>query len=331
MCSNPGYGPHDYDICIAFPVYKEAGGLKAKGEEIVKRILSTGAQTYCYYDITGTYVFVLVRYPELKLAMYADVVRHRMKLDPVQLRKALEAGDAEVGIKSMVVGENKELTHISPYEHIYAHYEYETPELYWKPDWAVHPFTEHVRLTVTYMILEGAIKNGGAALQLRNLKLQGDVVDNFPLPNKSKKEDLKNIWLRVFFLPNQQPFPLIREYFGEKMTMYFHFSAHLATWLFIPAFIGLAFECVVISRWYSTAAFSHPVIPFFCVVVAVWSICVTEYWKRRQKYIAMEYGMIGYEHLQQDRPQFEGEYRPSVVSGLPGESVGYLTRAPITI
>ena len=58
----------------------------------------------------------------------------------------------------------------------------------------------------------------------------------------------------------------------------------------------------------------------------------TEYWKRRQKYIAMEYGMIGYELIQQERPQFDGEYRPSVISGLPGhQPMEYLTCIPVNI
>ena len=284
----------------------------------MKKIVGSGAQTFAYYDIVGDYIFVLVRYPEDKLMSYANNTKYKMKLDPFKLKERLEAGDLEHGIKPIHVGVNVEVTKISPFDHIYARFDSDIPlESYWKPELATNPFIESVRLTVTFMILGGERKSGGAEIQLRSLKNEGAIVDYFPMPNKDKLDKLREKWLRMCITPNSQPFDEIREYFGEKMTLYFHFSAHLAIWLFVPAMIGLAMEAVVVSRWKDDHAFSHPVIPFFCLVIAVWSIMVTEYWKREEKTIAMKYGMIGFEAAMQDRPQFlaVAKTRPSVVTG----------------
>ena len=101
--------------------------------------------------------------------------------------------------------------------------------------------------------------------------------------------------------PNGQPFRQIRAYLGEKIALFFEFRAHLTTWLVGPAVIGFALECVVVG----TLNFSHPVIPFFSLLIAVWSVLMTEFWKRREIAVAMEAGMLDMEVNMQDRPEFQ--------------------------
>ena len=143
---------------------------------------------------------------------------------------------------------------------------------------------------VSYMILEGSKLNGGAAIEIRNLHNKGILVDCFPMPNKEMVEKLNTTWLRCCFLPHQQPWELIKNYYGEKMSLYFAFTGHLTTWLFFPAIVGLAFQCVVVSNFNIPTAYSNTVIPFFCFLIAFWSIMTTEYWKRKESHIGMENG-----------------------------------------
>ncbi len=93
-----------------------------------------------------------------------------MKLDPDTLRKRMEKGNPAKGIKSVVVVDNPEITSIPAYEYIYAPWEWELSDLYYRPDWAAHPFIAPFRLTVTYMVLTGWKRDGGAELQLRTLE-----------------------------------------------------------------------------------------------------------------------------------------------------------------
>lgn len=70
--------------------------------------------------------------------------------------------------------------------------------------------------------------------------------------------------------------------------------------------------------------FSHPAMPFFSLFIAMWAICMLEFWKRNQKKTALEWGMIGYEDEQVDRPEYRGDplppgqpYYKSYIDGSP--------------
>jgi hypothetical protein len=56
------------------------------------------------------------------------------------------------------------------------------------------------------------------------------------------------------------------------------------------------------------------VIPFFALIVALWSVSMTEYWKRREKYVAMTAGMVNFEKDEQERPEY-------TVSGMTGVQI----------
>lgn len=66
---------------------------------------------------------------------------------------------------------------------------------------------------------------------------------------------------------------------------------------------------------FATSNYSHPIIPFFALFIALWSIVMLEYWKREEKYTAMKWGMIDFEEEQVDRPQFQGDIIKSYIDG----------------
>ena len=131
ISSNTGYGDDHYDIVFVFPVAKKSNsiqdpkestlkGFDAKGEEVLKAIHATGAETYSYYDVGNENIFVLVRYSENLLCNYADIQDFPMLLDANALRAKLERGDAEKGIAPIIIPETSELTKIKPWDFIYA-------------------------------------------------------------------------------------------------------------------------------------------------------------------------------------------------------------------
>lgn len=109
--------------------------------------------------------------------------------------------------------------------------------------------------------------------------------------------------------PNGQPFELITRYFGEKINLFFEFRAHLTSWLTAPALVGVALEAVVVKY----LDFSHPVIPFFALFIAIWSVLMTEFWKRREKSVAMKAGMTDMEDNVHDRPEFTVSQIPTSI------------------
>ncbi len=69
-----------------------------------------------------------------------------------------------------------------------------------------------------------------------------------------------------FSLPWKIPITSIKNYFGEKVGLYFAFYAHYSYCLVLPALLGFACQVVVLV----TDNYSHPVLPFYAVFMGVW-------------------------------------------------------------
>lgn len=112
----------------------------------------------------------------------------------------------------------------------------------------------------------------------------------------------------------------IREYFGEKIALYFVFLGHYTTWLILPMLLGLAIQIDVI---YKDNRSSVSVV-VFSVFVSLWSIFMLEFWKRKEKTAAMKWGMVGFEDEQKDRPEFTGDKME--VSFIDGKEMAYFPK-----
>ncbi len=55
--------------------------------------------------------------------------------------------------------------------------------------------------------------------------------------------------------------------------------------------------------------------PFFAVFMSIWATLFLEFWKRKEKSAAMRWGTVGYEEIEQERPEFVGEMKPSPING----------------
>ena len=112
-------------------------------------------------------------------------------------------------------------------------------------------------------------------------------------------------------MPWEVPTVAIKEYFGEKIGLYFTFLSHLTTWCMWPMVVGLAIQlhvAVVNDR-------SAPSVPGFAVFISFWAVLMLEFWKRKEKTTAMKWGMAGYEAEEKDRPEFYGESMKSFING----------------
>ena len=77
----------------------------------------------------------------------------------------------------------------------------------------------------------------------------------FALHDYEKLYEVSTQWLPLAVMPWNQPFDLMREYFGEKISLYFVFMGHYTYWLIAPAFIGFVLQ---IAIWYHFIAHSFP-------------------------------------------------------------------------
>jgi len=181
-----------------------------------------------------------------------------------------------------------------------------------------HPntvFSTINRLKLTRSIIEAENLLGGANLMLEssmNIK-KSPVVKYFPLHDKIQTKKLKRKVLKRFSLFKEpQPVEGMREYFGEQIGMYFNFLYTYTTWLFIPGFLGLL---LTIWQLYPPMDFGIAVAPLFGFFMCVWSTGFLEVWKRKTAVLRMVWGMGNFAVQETDRPEFQGDFVASPVTG----------------
>lgn len=179
------------------------------------------------------------------------------------------------------------------------------------------------RLKLIMSILEGPTAMKGCNLNFDKLKKPNGprtkaqhaaLLNNYPLHDVEERQALEKEWMRPFYMPNAQPLDRVKNYFGEKVALYFGWLGHYTTWLITPAVLGVAAQIEI------GADATNDVVglSFFGFFMCLWSTFFLEFWKRKQSTLSMEWGMKGFEDEEDERPAFEGE---DITSPVTGESM----------
>jgi hypothetical protein len=155
---------------------------------------------------------------------------------------------------------------------------------------------------------------GGCNLDLDVLLKEECFVTMFPLHDLLELGELELKWLVLFQFPWNQCVDDVKDYFGEKIGMYFAWLGQYTTWLVPEAFVGAMFWINIAITNNNPNAVS---IPYFAGFMSMWATLFLEYWKRTEKTLALRWGMIGFESTQSDRPSFTGTESTSPVTGKP--------------
>lgn len=89
----------------------------------------------------------------------------------------------------------------------------------------------------------------------------------------------------------------------------------MSWWLIFPALLGLLFQLVVIG----TNNVASPVIPFYSLFIVLWGVLMLEFWKRKESYTALKFGMTDFERKETYRAEFEWDEKIN----LTGEEILY--------
>lgn len=144
-------------------------------------------------------------------------------------------------------------------------------------------------------------------LKLLRELLRGE--EAFPLHQENR---LLELWNDVF-----APLDQVREYFGERIALYFGFLVHVTQWCRISALGGALFALCFFyevsvedrSRKRSRA------LPLFPIFQMIWAVSMLEMWKRRESRLALKWGTLGLGDKLPDRPDFKGKKRRSPIDG----------------
>ncbi|XP_061188186.1 anoctamin-7-like [Saccostrea echinata] len=135
---------------------------------------------------------------------------------------------------------------------------------------------------------------------------------------------LNRSWTKLFKF---QPLWRIRNYFGEKIALYFAWCGHLITSLWLPMLFGLAIFIYGLVKSINRRlqyentnpngnvtglldtikqSFDNEVTPYFAMVICIWGTIFLEFWKRKEKRLAFLWDVTEYEVNEPDRPEFYG-------------------------
>jgi len=116
-------------------------------------------------------------------------------------------------------------------------------------------------------------------------------------------------------LPWKLPLNDIKNYFGVKIAMYNAFTAHIAGWVIVPALLGVGCQVAALVLW----DYNRVEAAIFALVISIWAVICYEFWKRKERYLSMEWGTIGYSSesvvSEQSRPTFHGTEIKSYIDG----------------
>jgi hypothetical protein len=303
-----------YEDDHQFSAYQKKFSVK----EILNRLAAGGMETRMYYSVQRDEVYCKIRCPLDRLEREADRIDYKLLFDSNALRSTCLHGRPGKW-SSISIQDEHNVSPLEPYEYIYAPYEYNSKELehmYTLYGSSVDkiPFRGVDRLKLMYNIMVSKRGDGGCNLDVVRLLKEKCMLAFYPLHDKEEKRSLLHKWLKYYQLPWNQPIDEVKDYFGEKIGLYFLWLGHYTTWL-LPASV-----CGILA-WIDVALNGNdPNVPgtaIFAVFVGLWTTMFTEFWKRKQARYAMMWGMTGFEEEEQTRPQFKGLRSTSAVDGRP--------------
>lgn len=306
---------YDYTFCLIYEANEKTGEpVHPKRFAALKKLTKKGLILYAYRSFCKKKIIVLIKMPEDKMKKYAEEIGAKVELDKAKLKELAEMGDPEANVAPLAI-EKGEKHFYDPYRFIFAPYRDELEHLYKHTErrGAMSPFSELFEMQITKRLIEERPEDGTEAFKIRRFLKSKQILAFFPIHAiQAKLGTMENvmvpamsfnpmIWARFFQAP---PFHMIRNYFGEKISFFFLFEHHYGLWLLIPAFFGLPMQIAVLS----SGNFSMPALPAMAFITAIWAIFMMEFWKRKEKTYAMEWGVTDAEEDEPDRPDFPGPH-----------------------
>ncbi|KAF9283581.1 hypothetical protein BGZ88_010421 [Linnemannia elongata] len=159
-------------------------------------------------------------------------------------------------------------------------------------DQSLDDLTEADRIRLIHDLITAQPSEGGAGIYPTDNEYVESIL---PLHDK----EFNKTWLRTWsmkWLVNQADFTQIRDHFGEKVTFYFQYLENYFVWLIFPTALGIIIQF-----------FGRPFSTFYSACVLVWAVFYIECWKRREKELALVWGVRNVTKSETRRPAFKGD------------------------
>jgi hypothetical protein len=281
---------------------------------VINSMLAVGFECYAFKSVQGDELYCLVTISQDKLAKFADKTDFSLKLDSEYCKASLAQGFPEHKIKPIKIADEARFSRIRAFDYIYGKYDGGVDQnIYWKNSADADMFSGANKLKLMYNMLTASKRDGGCRLDIQGALIREDILSMYPSHSTNTIKKILSLsndnWLSM---PWEMPFDLIRQYVGEKMAVFYVFLGFQSWWLIIPMILGTIAQFLV---WLSGPNYSHPVMPIFGIFASIWATLWLKYWSREESFRALEWGMIGFESTELERPQFKGDLISSPVNG----------------
>jgi hypothetical protein len=170
-------------------------------------------------------------------------------------------------------------------------------------------FSTRDKITIVHHIISSKDRDC-AGINIGQMMHNNDLKAYFPLHEDALLKDLtadKAAWL----LMSSSHATLVRDYFGEKVTLYFLFMSFYWKALLIPAALGMIIQPI---NWFSNTPDNITAVPF-CIFIAVWSVLLPHFWRRLESKFAVQWGTLDMvPEMEGCRPQFYGPFQINPVT-----------------
>ena len=199
----------------------------------------------------------------------------------------------------VAIKHQKLISRIRPYEKI--HFPFRKDEEY-RSIWVTDDFTKNPLgnvdlLKIVMAIIQSPIADGGCQFDI--LKMQEQGFNIFALHHQAERDKLYKEWLQNWrsWLGIGQPLNMMNRYLGERVTLYFAFLGTHCRWLLFLGMLGFVLE----TKVWMTDNPENDLVAVFSFVVAIWATCFTEFWKRDENRLQLEWGMSEFEEKEQEK------------------------------
>lgn len=127
-----------------------------------------------------------------------------------------------------------------------------------------------------------------------------------PYPTHSSYDD--DVEVSWFVRPFCQPLGAIREYFGEKVALYYAYLGYFTIQLICPCLLSVGVTVINILRGYKDTVQKLDYSSYaYVFLLLTWATLYEQSWNRECAMIAVKWGTTGVESEEQDRPEFVGD------------------------
>jgi hypothetical protein len=301
------------------------------GPDIVDKLKAAGLRVKMYQSVGHDEVYCLIGASEKRLEMEADRIDFDVLLDR-EKTLTFAADELHIKLAERTKERDEKCTLITTdiWDNIFGKFDpspkktrfyktYDEDGPYHKDSF----FLAKDRINLTISIIEAPTSLKGAGLSLNRLQAMkyAHLKAFFPLHDPEKLEDLKKKWSSLSGVWSP-PLTDIRNYFGEKVALYFSFLNFYTKSLVFPSILGLIWILLQRANSYSAVeqVLNTKVLWLFAIFMIFWAALLLEYWKRKQSVLRVEWGMTNFKSKEQTRPEFRGEW---VVNPIDGKLFSY--------